>query len=312
MISHTSRPLPRLILGAALSLAASTSTAAAQAVQSRSMFDVTEATIPQMQAALTAGRVTSRELVLAYLARIAMYDHTLNAVIAISPTALAEADALDRERAAGHVRGPLHGIPVALKDNIHTTNIPTTGGALAFKGLVPPYEATLTKNLKDAGAIIIAKTVLTELANWVAGSPTPMPGNYSAVGGYGMNPYDPRPDPRPAFNDGRAVMGTGGSSSGIEHRREFLGGERWHRNFRLGAQSLESEHARRHQADGRAHQPLRGHPDHRRSGHSGPDGAHSGRRGHHARRAGEPRACIQTIRRRASASRRQIAIIVRI
>jgi amidase len=189
--------------------------------QPRPAFDVAEATIPQLQAALAAGRVTSRELVLLYLARIATYGHTLNAVIAVSPTALAEADALDRERAAGHVRGPLHGIPVALKDNIHTTNIPTTGGALAFKGLVPPYEATLTKNLKDAGAIIIAKTVMTELANWVAGGPTPMPGNYSAVGGYGMNPYDPRPDPRPGFNDGRAVMGTGGSSSGIGTAASF-------------------------------------------------------------------------------------------
>jgi amidase len=191
------------------------------AQQPRPAFDVAEATIPQLQAALAAGRVTSRELVLLYLARIATYEHTLNAVIAVSPTALAEADALDRERAAGHVRGPLHGIPVALKDNIHTTNIPTTGGALAFKGLVPPYEATLTKNLKDAGAIIIAKTVMTELANWVAGGPTPMPGNYSAVGGYGMNPYDPRLDPRPGFNDGRAVMGTGGSSSGIGTAASF-------------------------------------------------------------------------------------------
>lgn len=191
------------------------------AQQPRPAFDVAEVTIPQLQAALAAGRVTSRELVLLYLARIATYGHTLNAVIAVSPTALAEADALDRERAAGHVRGPLHGIPVALKDNIHTTNIPTTGGALAFKGLVPPYEATLTKNLKDAGAIIIAKTVMTELANWVAGGPTPMPGNYSAVGGYGMNPYDPRPDPRPGFNDGRAVMGTGGSSSGIGTAASF-------------------------------------------------------------------------------------------
>jgi amidase len=191
------------------------------AQQPRPAFDVAEATIPQLQAALAAGRVTSRELVLLYLARIATYGHTLNAVIAVSPTALAEADALDRERAAGRVRGPLHGIPVALKDNIHTTNIPTTGGALAFKGLVPPYEATLTKNLKDAGAIIIAKTVMTELANWVAGGPTPMPGNYSAVGGYGMNPYDPRPDPRPGFNDGRAVMGTGGSSSGIGTAASF-------------------------------------------------------------------------------------------
>ncbi|MFN8580380.1 MAG: amidase family protein [Gemmatimonadaceae bacterium] len=180
----------------------------------RPLFDVVEATIPQMQAALSEGRVTSRELVLLYMARIARFDRVVHATIAVSPTALAEADSLDRERAMGHVRGPLHGIPVALKDNIHTTNMPTTGGALAFKNLVPPYEATLTKNLKDAGAIILAKTTLTELANWVAGSPTPMPGNYNAVNGFAMNPYDPRPDPRPGFNDGRPVMQTGGSSSG--------------------------------------------------------------------------------------------------
>src|SRR5262249_10213205 len=122
---------------------------------------------------------------------------------------------LDREPAAGRIRGPLHGIPVALKDNIHTTNMPTTGGALAFAGYTPPYEATLTKHLKDAGAIIIAKTGLTELANWVAGNPTAMPGNYNAVGGFGFNPYDPRRDPREATFDGRPVLQTGGSSSGI-------------------------------------------------------------------------------------------------
>src|SRR5262249_6269456 len=129
--------------------------------------------------------------------------------------ALKEADERDRERAQGRIRGPLHGIPVALKDNVLTADLPTTGGALAFTGYVPPYDATLTKNLREAGAIIIAKTGLTELANWVAGGPTPMPGNYNAVGSYGMNPYDPRRDPREATNDGRPVMQTGGSSSGV-------------------------------------------------------------------------------------------------
>src|SRR5262249_50539769 len=129
--------------------------------------------------------------------------------------------ALDRERARGHIRGPLHGIPIAVKDNIHTTDLPTTGGALAFDGLVPPYEATLVKHLRDAGAIIIAKTGMTELANWVAGQPTPMPGNYNAVGGYGYNPYDPRRDPRDGFFDGRPAMLTGGSSSGIGTTANF-------------------------------------------------------------------------------------------
>ncbi|MBI3791964.1 MAG: amidase [Gemmatimonadetes bacterium] len=196
----------------------------AAAAPARPVFDVVEATIPQLQAALADGRVTSRELVLLYMARIAQYDKVVNATITVSRTALAEADSLDKERAAGKLRGPLHGIPVALKDNIHTTNMPTTGGALAFKDMIPPYEATLTKNLKDAGAIILAKTMMTELANWVAGSPTPMPANYNAVGGFGMNPYDPRPDPRPGFNDGRPALFTGGSSSGTGTAASFWAG----------------------------------------------------------------------------------------
>jgi len=181
-------------------------------------FTIVEATIPEMRASLEQGRVTSKELVRQCLTRIATYGKRLNAVIAVNAKALEEAEALDRDRAEKKIRGPLHGIPVALKDNIHTTDMPTTGGALAFEGLVPPYEATLTKNLKDAGAIIIAKTVMTELANWVA---TGMPGNYSALGGYGMNPYDPRRDPREASGDGRPVLGTGGSSSGIGTAASF-------------------------------------------------------------------------------------------
>jgi len=184
-------------------------------------FNVVEAGIPEMRDAMAKGRVTSRELVAQYLMRIATYEHRVHAALAINPHALAEAEQLDRERAAGRVRGPLHGIPVALKDNIHTTDMPTTGGALAFAGYVPPYEATLTKNLKDAGAIVIAKTGLTELANWVAGNPNPMPGNYNAVGGFGYNPYDPRPDPRDATFDGRPALQTGGSSSGIGTAASF-------------------------------------------------------------------------------------------
>ena len=176
-------------------------------------FTVVEATIPEMQAALREKRVTSRELVTQYLVRIATYEDRLNAIVTVNPRALEEADALDRERAAGKLRGPLHGIPVALKDNIHTTHMRTTGGALAFADLVPPYEATLTKKLRDAGAIILAKTQLTELANWIAGDPS-MPNNYNALTGFGFNPYDPRRDPREASADGRPALNTGGSSSG--------------------------------------------------------------------------------------------------
>src|SRR3989442_1681733 len=178
----------------------------------RRRFTVVEATISELQTAMEQRRVTSRAIVEQYLTRIALYEDRLNAIITVYPGALREAEERDRERAQGKLRGPLHGIPIALKDNIHTTNMPTTGGALAFDGFVPPYEATLTRNLREAGAIILAKTVMTELANWVASG---MPANYSALKGYGMNPYDPRRDPRDATFDGRPALATGGSSSGI-------------------------------------------------------------------------------------------------
>lgn len=186
-------------------------TASAQRTPAARPFTVVEATIADTRAALEQKRVTSRELVLQSLTRIATYEDIINGIVTVNPRALAIADSLDRLRAAGRILGPLHGIPVALKDNIHTTDMRTTGGALAFADLVPPYEATLMKNLKAAGAIIIAKTQLTELANWVASG---MPTNYNALTGYGFNPYDPRRDPRDNFFDGRPVLATGGSSSG--------------------------------------------------------------------------------------------------
>src|SRR5439155_20774365 len=189
-----------------------------KAAADRQPWSVVEKTIPEMRAAMEQKRVTSHDLVQQYLTRIALYEDKLNAAITGNPRALAEADERDRERAAGKVRGPLHGIPTALKDNVHTTDMPTTGGALAFDGFVPPYEATLVKNLRDAGAVIIAKTVLTELANWVASG---MPANYNALKGYGFNPYDPRRDPREATFDGRPALNTGGSSSGTGTAASF-------------------------------------------------------------------------------------------
>jgi amidase len=177
-------------------------------------LNLVEAGIPELQQALAEGRVSSRQLVSDYLARIATHQNRLNAVASVNPRALEEADRLDRERAQGHLRGPLHGIPIALKDNIHTLDMPTTGGAVAFEGLFAPYESTLGRTLRERGAVILAKTVMTELANWVAAAPTTMPANYSALFGYGLNPYDTRRDPRPGFDDGRGVLPTGGSSSG--------------------------------------------------------------------------------------------------
>ncbi|MBP9144372.1 MAG: amidase [Thermoanaerobaculia bacterium] len=183
-------------------------------------MNVVEASIPEMQEAMSSGSVTSRELVTQHLLRIAFYEDRINATIAVNPRALDEADALDRERRAGKVRGPLHGIPIALKDNIHTIDMPTTGGALAFAGFVPPYEATLVSNLRAAGAIVLAKTQMTELANWVAGPPG-MPTNYNSLNGYGFNPYDPRRDPREPTFDGRPALATGGSSSGTGTAASF-------------------------------------------------------------------------------------------
>src|SRR5688500_18644837 len=191
---------------------------AAQTTNRTPGFTVVETSIADMQRAMAQGRTTSREIVQQYLTRIALYEDRLNAALAINPRALQEAAERDSERRAGRVRGPLHGIPIALKDNIHTTSMPTTGGALAFEGLVPPYEATLTTHLRNAGAIIIAKTVLTELANWVAEA---MPTNYSSLAGFGFNPYDPRRDPRAASFDGRPVLAPGGSSSGIGTAASF-------------------------------------------------------------------------------------------
>ena len=175
-------------------------------------FTVVEASIAGMRLALQSRRVTSHELVQQSLTRIALYEDRLNAILYVNPHALEEADARDRERAAGRIRGPLHGIPIALKDNIQTRDMPTTGGALAFAGLLAPYDATVTRNLRDAGAILMAKTQMTELANWVT---VGMPANYNSLNGYGMNPYDPRPDPREGLADGRPVLTTGGSSSGV-------------------------------------------------------------------------------------------------
>jgi amidase len=211
------RRLQVLVVLGALS-AAPAATAPADAREPVPPFSIVEASIAEMRAAMEQGRTTSREIVRESLLRIALYEDRLNAVITVNPRALAEAEALDRERAAGRVRGPLHGIPIALKDNIHTTDMPTTGGALAFDGLVPPYEATLVRHLRDAGAVIVAKTAMTELANWVASG---MPTNYNALTGFAFNPYDPRRDPREATGDGRPALPTGGSSSGIGTAASF-------------------------------------------------------------------------------------------
>src|SRR5262249_26589130 len=134
-------------------------------------FSVVEATIPDLQAALRAGRVTSRELVGLYLARIATYEDKLNAAITVNPKALDEADALDREPARETPRRPPPGPPLALKDNPHPTDLPPPGGALPFAGLVPPYEAPPTKTPRAAGAIIPPNPKIPEPPTGAAATP---------------------------------------------------------------------------------------------------------------------------------------------
>jgi amidase len=148
-------------------------------------FPVEEATIRSMHAAMTAGRLTSRQLVQAYLDRIAAYDKQgpkLNAVIVVNPNALREADALDAACAKSGFIGPLHGIPVLLKDNVQTTDMPTTAGSTSLQGFVPRDDAAIVGRLRRAGAIVIAKTNLHEFA--VRGE------TISSILGQTRNPYD--------------------------------------------------------------------------------------------------------------------------
>lgn len=194
----------------AMGLASAAAPAPRQAPRPGSARDVVEASIAELQRAMTEGRTTSRQITRQYQDRIRQYDPQLRAVMILNPRALEDADARDRERARGRVRGPLHGIPIALKDNIQTTSMRTTGGALAFSSLVPPYEATIVTNLRAAGAVVIAKTSLTELANWVAEE---MPNHFNPVAGQGGNPYDPVADTRLGAG-GRGTLDPGGSSSG--------------------------------------------------------------------------------------------------
>jgi amidase len=132
-----------------------------------SSFDVMEKTIAELQDAMAGGTVTSRQLVDAYLARIAAYDKqgpALNAIVALNSEAQAAADALDAERRAKGPRGPLHGIPVLVKDNYETIEMPTTAGSIALASFHPRNDAFLVRKLRDAGAVILGKTNMHELA----------------------------------------------------------------------------------------------------------------------------------------------------
>jgi amidase len=190
-------------------------------------FDLVEATIPSIQDAIDDHVITAEQLVRMYHKRIAAYDGPqtatrLNAYIHVNARALDEADDRDhdgdRDRGEGRKHQALAGIPMILKDNIDTRDMPTTAGSVAFEGSFPRSDAFVARKLREAGAIILGKATMTEFANFLTNG---MPAGYSSLGGYGFNPYDPRPDPRMAldalqrpFNDGRPTLTPGGSSSG--------------------------------------------------------------------------------------------------
>src|SRR5947209_8636526 len=173
-------------------------------------FDVTEKSIADLQEALAAGAVTSRELVAAYLARIEAYDRggpMLIAIIAANPRALDDAAALDRERREKGPRGPLHGIPIVIKDNFETIDMPTTAGSIALAGFMTGADAFQVRKLRDAGAIILAKTNLHELA---AGITT-----ISSLGGQTRNPYDPSRNPGGSSGGTAAAVAASFAAAGM-------------------------------------------------------------------------------------------------
>lgn len=162
-----------------------------------------ELTINDIQKAMENGEVSSKELVMYYLSRIAKYDQDgpkINSILEINPDAIFIAEALDYESVAKGVRGPLHGIPVFIKDNIETNDsMHTSAGTIALENNISGKDAFLVKKLRKAGAVILGKTNMTELAN---GMSFEMWAGYSSRGGQVLNPY------------GDADLYVGGSSSG--------------------------------------------------------------------------------------------------
>ncbi|HYQ80263.1 MAG TPA: amidase [Anaeromyxobacteraceae bacterium] len=149
--------------------------------------EVEEATVAELQAGMAAGRFTARQLAEAYLSRIAALDASLRSVLEVNPEALAIADALDAERRAKGARGPLHGIPVLLKDNLATADrMETSAGSLALLGAKAPRDAFLVERLRAAGAVILGKTNLSEWANIRSSHSS---SGWSARGGQTHNPY---------------------------------------------------------------------------------------------------------------------------
>ena len=173
-------------------------------------FDVSEKSIADLTAALESGEVTSQDLVRLYRARIEAFDLRgpgLNAIIAVNPNALDTAAALDAEREAGNLRGPLHGIPVLVKDNYDTADMPTTAGTLGLATSIPPDDAFQVRKLREAGAVILAKTNMHELARGIT--------TVSSLTGQTRNPYNPTRNPGGSSGGTGAAVGASFGAVGM-------------------------------------------------------------------------------------------------
>lgn len=173
------------------------------------VLDLGTATVAELSAAMDAGALSSEQLVLALQARIAAYDDTgpaINAVLHLNPKALERARTLDLERLQTGRRSPLHGIPVVVKDNIDTADMPTTAGSFLLAGSLPPDDATLVQRLRAAGAIVIAKVNLSEFASG---------GPMSSLGGATYNPHDTSRSPSGSSGGTGAAVAAGYAPLGI-------------------------------------------------------------------------------------------------
>ncbi|MFA7565620.1 MAG: amidase family protein, partial [Alkalispirochaeta sp.] len=173
-------------------------------------FVIDEATVENIHTAMTAGKVTCRQLVEHFLKRIDAYDQkgpALNAIICTNPKALEEADALDRKFKENGRTGPLHGIPVLLKDNVDTSDMPTTAGSKSLEGFYPETDAFITRKFREAGALILAKTNLHEFAIWGE--------TISSILGQTLNPYDLKRTPGGSSGGTGAAVAANFGSVGI-------------------------------------------------------------------------------------------------
>src|SRR5881296_3293251 len=180
-------------LGSAALLSGGLTSLLRQSASAIGGFDFIEATIPQLQAAMASGRLTSKQLTLDYIGRVQSLNPLLHSVIELNPDAAMIAADLDNERRHGHVRGPLHGIPLLVKDNIATADrMQTTAGSFALVGSQVPSDAVIIHRLRDAGAVILGKANLGEWANFRddEAETYPLAVGWSARGGSTNNAYD--------------------------------------------------------------------------------------------------------------------------